>query len=241
MKIRWIFNALAAMEAVLCPALCLMYAFCGLALWTQTVYFCPLLGAVLAALLFSRDKRRFIWKCAGSLCLFAALFILALKLGWWGDVVAVFNAQYAAEYGGMNMGDAAGIFLLWTPTAFAALIGGVIVSAGVRRSVIENENLRASAGGLRENRVMGCGGTRCTGAEYAEIIAVFDCAAFEIEEFETVCETPDAVQVHYVITTTAEKPENSDLSGKFHITSTWRNTGGRWKLVFNMDRNVPER
>lgn len=31
------------------------------------------------------------------------------------------------------------------------------------------------------------------------------------------CETPDAVQVHYVITTTAEKPENSDLSGKFHI------------------------
>ena len=109
-----------------------------------------LAGAVLAALLFSRDKRRFIWKCAGSLCLFAALFILALKLGWWGDVFAVFNAQYAAEYGGMNMGDAAGIFLLWTPTAFAALIGGVIVSAGVRRSVIEKENLRASAGGLRE-------------------------------------------------------------------------------------------
>ncbi len=91
------------------------------------------------------------------------------------------------------------------------------------------------------NAGMVCGGTRCTGAEYAEIIADFDGAAFEIEEFETVCETPDAVQVHYVITTTAEKPENSDLSGKFHITSTWRNTGGRWKHVFNMDRNVPER
>ena len=90
------------------------------------------------------------YKRQGSLCLFAALFILALKLGWWGDVFAVFNAQYTAEYGGMNMGDAAGIFLLWTPTAFAALIGGVIVSAGVRRSVIEKENLRASAGGLRE-------------------------------------------------------------------------------------------
>ena len=59
MKIRWIFNALAAMEAVLCPALCLMYAFCGLALWTQTVYFCPLLGAVLAALWsFGRTSRR---------------------------------------------------------------------------------------------------------------------------------------------------------------------------------------
>lgn len=84
-------------------------------------------------------------------------------------------------------------------------------------------------------------GTRCTGAEYSEIIADFDCAAFEIEEFEKVCETSDAVQVHYVITTTAEKPENSDLSGKFHITSTWWNTGGRWKHVFNMDRNAPER
>ena len=107
-----------------------------------------------------------------------------------------------------------------------------------------------SGSGARQGGVSGAGGrecshglrgTRCTGAEYAEIIADFDCAAFEIEEFETVCETPDAVQVHYVITTTAEKPENSELSGKFHITSTWRNTGGRWKLVFNMDRNVPER
>lgn len=150
MKIRLILNMLAALEAVLCPVLCLMYAFCGFAIWTQTVYFCPLLGVVLAALLFSRDKRRFICKCAGALCLLAALFILALELGWWGDVFAVFNAQYAAEYGGMNMGDAAGIFLLWTPTSFAALIGAVIVSAGVRRSVIEKEHSRASAGGERE-------------------------------------------------------------------------------------------
>ena len=60
-------------------------------------------------------------------------------------------------------------------------------------------------GGVYVNAGMVCGGTRCTGAEYAEIIADFDCAAFEIEEFEKVCETSDAVQVHYVITTTAEK------------------------------------
>lgn len=31
------------------------------------------------------------------------------------------------------------------------------------------------------NAVMVCGGFRCTGAEYAEIIAEFDCASFEIE------------------------------------------------------------
>lgn len=150
MKIRWIYNALAVLEGILCPVLCFMYAFCGFAVWTQTAYFCPLLGAVLAALLFSRDKRRFIWKCAGSLCLFVVFFILALELGWWRDVFAMFNAQYAAEYGGMNMGDAAGIVLLWTPTAFVALIGAMIVSAGVRHYVIEKENLRASAGNAQE-------------------------------------------------------------------------------------------
>lgn len=79
------------------------------------------------------------------------------------------------------------------------------------------------------------------GRSNAEIIAEFDCASFEIEGFETVCETPNVVQVHYIITTAAEKPENADLAGTFHITSTWRKMGGRWKLVFNMDRNVPER
>lgn len=79
MKIRWIFNALAAMEAVLCP---------GAVPYVRILRACPLdadriflsaAGAVLAALLFSRDKRRFIWKCAGSLCLFAALFILGAE------------------------------------------------------------------------------------------------------------------------------------------------------------------
>ena len=40
----------------------------------------------------------------------------------------------------------------------------------------------ARQGGVYVNAGMVCGGTRCTGAEYAEIIADFDCAAFEIEE-----------------------------------------------------------
>lgn len=91
MKKERVLNALAVLEGMLCPALCLMYAFCGLAVWTQTAYFCPLLGVVLAALLFSRNKRRFIWKCAGALCLFVVLFILALELGWWGDVLSLIH------------------------------------------------------------------------------------------------------------------------------------------------------
>lgn len=46
------------------------------------------------------------------------------------------------------------------------------------------------------------------------------------------------VQVHYVITTAAEKPENTDLAGRFHITSTWRERDGKWKLMFNMDSRI---
>lgn len=89
-----------------------------------------------------------------------------------------------------------------------------------------------------ENAVMVCGGFRCSGADYAGIISEFDCAGFVIEQFETVCGTPDMVQVHYVITTTAGDPRNADLSGKFHVTSTWKKCGGRWKLVFNMDSRI---
>ena len=80
MKTRWIFNALAVMEAVLCPVLCLVYAFCGLAIWTQTTYFCPLLSVVLVMLLFSQDKRRFIWKCAGVVSLKRKIFGLRLEV-----------------------------------------------------------------------------------------------------------------------------------------------------------------
>lgn len=89
-----------------------------------------------------------------------------------------------------------------------------------------------------EKAVMACGGFRCSGADYAEIISEFDCASFEIEGFETVCEAPGMVQVHYVITTAAEKPENTDLAGRFHITSTWLERDGKWKLAFNMDRRI---
>lgn len=52
MKIRWIFNALAAMEPVLCPALCLMYAFCGLRL------------AVYGRVLMIRELEEKMWRAA---------------------------------------------------------------------------------------------------------------------------------------------------------------------------------
>lgn len=89
-----------------------------------------------------------------------------------------------------------------------------------------------------ENAVMICGGYRCTGKEYAEIIKIFDCKHYEISDFEIVAESNDFVQVHYIIKTEVNKEENKDLAGKFHITSTWAKNNENRKLVFNMDSRI---
>lgn len=83
-----------------------------------------------------------------------------------------------------------------------------------------------------------CGGYRCTGAEYAEIIGDFGISSFEISDFEILCESENTVQVHYIVKTVADSPENADLAGKFHITSIWAKQSGDWMLVFNMDSRI---
>lgn len=90
------------------------------------------------------------------------------------------------------------------------------------------------------NAVMVCGGYRCKGAEYAGFISDFGISDYEITDFEIVHETDKSVQVHYIVTTTANAPENADLAGKFHVTSTWENRDGKWILVFNMDSRIME-
>ncbi len=86
--------------------------------------------------------------------------------------------------------------------------------------------------------VMVCGGYRCSGADYARIIGEFDCAEYAITGFEVVSESENSAQVHYVIETKAAMPENADLAGKFHITTTWEKRAGEWKAVFNMDSRI---
>lgn len=86
--------------------------------------------------------------------------------------------------------------------------------------------------------VMVCGGYRCTGAEYAEIIRNFDCKSYEIDCFEVVNESVDSFQVHYVLKMEVENMQNVDLAGTFHITTTWRLLNGEWKAVFNMDQRI---
>lgn len=86
--------------------------------------------------------------------------------------------------------------------------------------------------------VMVCGGFRCTGAEYAEIIAQFDCKEYEIQNFEVTASAPGLVQVHYTITLTVSDPANADLAGTFHITTTWQQNGEGYQVIFNMDQRV---
>ncbi|MBQ8281042.1 MAG: nuclear transport factor 2 family protein [Lachnospiraceae bacterium] len=93
---------------------------------------------------------------------------------------------------------------------------------------------------VSEEAVMVCGGYRCSGSEYGDFISDFGISDFEISCFEIVCETDNVVQVHYIVVTTADSPENADLAGVFHVTSTWVKCENEWKIVFNMDSRIIE-
>lgn len=89
-----------------------------------------------------------------------------------------------------------------------------------------------------ENAVMVCGGERCTGKEYAEIVAMFDCKAYDIEHFEIVNKDENSWQVHYLIHVEVNDEKNYDFAGTFHVTTTWKYKDDEWKVVFNMDQRV---
>lgn len=93
---------------------------------------------------------------------------------------------------------------------------------------------------VSENAVMVCGGYRCLGAEYTELIADFGISDFEITDFEVTAEGDDITAVHYIVKTTADTPDNADLAGKFHVASVWKKNDGKWLLVFNMDSRIWE-
>ncbi len=80
-----------------------------------------------------------------------------------------------------------------------------------------------------------CGGKRCTGAEYAEIIPLFDISGYQISFMEVISESETEVLLHYVIDIQVDNPEVADLAGTFHIASMWKKINDKWQLVFNMD------
>ena len=92
---------------------------------------------------------------------------------------------------------------------------------------------------VSEDAVMVCGGFRCSGKEYSEVVAMFDCKTYAMEHYEIVNQDENSVQVHYVIHLEVGNEENKDLAGTFHVTTTWKCINGTWKVVFNMDQRVP--
>lgn len=86
----------------------------------------------------------------------------------------------------------------------------------------KNRDSQAFLKVVSETAVMVCGGYRCTGKEYAEIIAQFDCETYTIEHFEIVNENDDSVQVHYEIDVEVKDEANRDMAGLFHVTTTWK-------------------
>lgn len=91
---------------------------------------------------------------------------------------------------------------------------------------------------IDENAIMVCGGFRCSGYEYSQIINNFDIDAYKMTDFEIIYETNNICQIHYMIETKVACEENKDLEGLFHITSTWKKINDKWKLIFNMDSRI---
>lgn len=84
----------------------------------------------------------------------------------------------------------------------------------------KNRDSQAFLKVVSETAVMVCGGYRCTGKEYAEIIAQFDCETYTIEHFGIVNENDDSVQVHYVVNAEVKDEAKRDMAGLFHVTTT---------------------
>lgn len=91
-----------------------------------------------------------------------------------------------------------------------------------------------------EEAVMVCGGYRCSGKEYSEFIKHEDISLYEFLAFEVILNTNDLIQVHYVVNIDVVNKQITDFAGKFHVTSTWRMFGEKFKLVFNMDSRIIE-
>ena len=86
--------------------------------------------------------------------------------------------------------------------------------------------------------VMICGGHRCSGREYAELLTGFSINGYSISGMEAVGSGEDQMVLHYVIRVDVEDDRDWDLAGLFHIVSVWKKSGGTWGLVFNMDSRI---
>lgn len=88
--------------------------------------------------------------------------------------------------------------------------------------------------------VMICGGYRCLGSAYADLIADFHISGYNISCMEAIHLSDCAVTLHYVIRTQAEDSAAQDLAGLFHVVSIWKREADAWRLILNMDSRIVE-
>ena len=91
---------------------------------------------------------------------------------------------------------------------------------------------------VKPEAVMICGGYRCTGSEYADIIADFNISGYSISNMEVVSSGNDDVALHYVLKVEVEDSGAKDLEGQFHVVSIWKKFEDQWWLIFNMDSRI---
>lgn len=102
----------------------------------------------------------------------------------------------------------------------------------------KTQNSKAFSELVDKDALMVCGGVRMSGAEYAEIIGIFDLKSYTVTDFSEIVKTDTLCQLCYKIETKVNNPENADLEGVFNISSTWHKTASGWKLIFNMDSRI---
>ena len=104
--------------------------------------------------------------------------------------------------------------------------------------------LRRDGGAFRRlispNAVMICGGYRCGGSEYAEMVADFSISEYAIEQMEVVSASRDEVILHYLLRVAVDNSRDADLAGLFHVISVWKCAGGSWNLILNIDARIVE-
>ena len=78
------------------------------------------------------------------------------------------------------------------------------------------------------------GGSRSSGAFYAQMVAGVHLARYELRDVAVLDLGPQAAAIHYTVEV-VDAPGPLDLSGTYRVSSVWQQQDGAWRLVLNHD------
>ncbi len=100
---------------------------------------------------------------------------------------------------------------------------------------IQSEDAQAFLNQVSEDVMMVHAGCSYTAREYANEISKMNCGEYELKDFEIVSQDTQSVQVRYCLRMLDNLPENEKLKRLYYVTTTRRNMGQAWDVVFYMD------